>query len=137
MSETPNFPLARHRLDTERQPYNLETVRALPEDGCGVYALWAGPDECLYIGKSDKGNSVKARLLAHLSPQEPNRELRQDLYRCRDDREFAVCLTAGAEWADELETRLIEHYDTKHNRNKLGRRSPTRRGGGRWSRPAE
>ena len=131
MTETPSFPLARHRLDTERMPYNRETVRALPQDGCGVYAIWADRDELLYIGKSDQGHSVKARLLHHLSPQERNRELRQDLYRCRDDLEFAVCLTAGAEWADELETRLIDHYSTKHNRNKLGRRSPTRRGTGR------
>lgn len=123
MTETPSFPAARHRLDTERRPYNRDAVRALAEDGCGVYAIWSGPDECLYIGKSGQGNSVKTRLLDHLSPQEKNRGLRNDLYLYRDDLEFAVCLTTSPEWADALETRLIDHYPTAHNRNKLGRRA--------------
>ena len=124
MLDNPSFPLACDRLDRERQPYNAATVRAMPADGCGVYAIWCAANDCLYIGKSDKGNSVKARLLYHLSPQEKNRALRRDLHLYRDIIEFALCLTATPEWANELETRLIEHFPTPHNRNKLGRRAP-------------
>ena len=127
MPDNPSLLLACHRLDTERQPYNPATVRAMPADGCGVYAIWGDANDCLYIGKSDKGNSVKARLLYHLSAQEKNRALRRDLRLYRDILEFAVCLTATPEWANELETRLIEHFNTQHNRNKLGRRAPSAR----------
>ena len=73
-------------------------------DGWGVYAIWIGPYDCLYIGKSADGESVKTRLLAHLSPQErnSNRRLYNALYLNRDHVEFAVCLTDSPEWGHRI-----------------------------------
>ena len=118
MSGTPTYHTARHRLENERRRYDRAGVRALPQDGYGVYAIWNGPYECLYIGKSAVGESVKARLLAHRSPQERrrNRRLYDALYLNRDHVEFAVCLTDGPEWATQLEERLIKHYQPECNR---------------------
>ena len=117
MSGEPTFHTARHRLESERQSYHREAVRALPSDGWGVYAIWGGPHDCLYIGKSAVGESVKARLLAHLSPQERdrNRELYHTLYLDRDHVEFSFCLTDSPEWATQLEERLIKRYRPEHN----------------------
>lgn len=113
----PTYPTARRRLATERGRYSKDAVRALAADGWGVYALWAGEYECLYIGKSAEGESVKARLLSHLSRQERrrNRRLYDALYLNRDRVEFAVCLTDSAGWATELEERLIKHYQPECN----------------------
>lgn len=113
----PSYHTARSRLDDCRQPYNRATVNALPADGFGVYAIWGGPYECLYIGKSAAGESVKRRLLAHLSREERrhNRPLYQALYLSQDLVEFAVCLTDSAEWATALEERLIKHYQPECN----------------------
>lgn len=113
----PSYPTARHRLATERAGYRRDAVRALAADGWGVYALWSGEYECMYIGKSAEGESVKARLLSHLSPQERrrNRRLYDALYLNRDHAEFAICLTDSAEWATELEARLIKHYQPEYN----------------------
>ena len=117
MHGEPSYPAARHRLETERHRYRREVVRGLPADGWGVYALWVGAYECLYIGKSAEGESVKTRLLAHLSRQERrrNRGLHDALYQCRDHVEFAVCLTDTAEWATALEARLIQRYQPEFN----------------------
>ena len=120
MTGEPTYHTARRRLETERQPYDRDTVSALSSDGWGVYAIWSGPYECLYVGKSAEGESVKKRLLDHLSRQEPNRALRRALYLNRDHAEFAVCLTDSPEWATDLEDRLIKHYQPEHNRNRLG-----------------
>ena len=119
----PTYHTARHQLETQRQGYNRDTVRALAADGWGVYAIWDGPYDCLYIGKSAAGESVKTRLLAHLSPQERrrNRPLYEALYLNRDRVAFAVCLTHSPEWATELEQRLIRHYQPECNRNLLNR----------------
>ena len=113
----PTYHTARHQLETRRHPYNRETVRNIPADGWGVYALWIGPYECIYIGKSAAGESVKTRLLAHLSPQENrrNRPLRQTLYLNRDHAQFAICLTDTPQWATQLEAQLIHHYQPDHN----------------------
>lgn len=120
MTGEPTYHTARRRLETERQPYDRAAVNALSSNGWGVYAIWSGPYECLYVGKSAEGESVKKRLLDHLSRQEPNRDLRRALYLNRDHAEFAVCLTDSPEWATELEDRLIKHYQPEHNRNRLG-----------------
>ena len=120
MTGEPTYHTARRRLETERQPYDRDTVSSLSSDGWGVYAIWSGPYECLYVGKSAEGESVKKRLLDHLSRQEPNRALRRALYLNRDHAEFAFCLTDSPEWATELEDRLIKHYQPEHNRNRLG-----------------
>ena len=122
MSDEPTFHTARHRLENERQSYNRDGVNALESDGWGVYAIWNGPYDCHYIGKSADGESVKTRLLAHLSPQERhrNRKLYDALYLNRDHAEFAVCLTDSPEWATELEGQLIKHYQPEYNRNLLG-----------------
>ena len=117
MSGEPTYHTARHLLENERQNYNRDEVRALSADGWGVYAIWKGPYECLYIGKSADGESVKTRLLAHLSPQErhSNRRLYDALYLNRDHVEFAACLTDSPEWATKLEDRLIKHYQPECN----------------------
>ena len=117
MSGEPTYHTARHLLDSERQKYNRDEVRALSVDGWGVYAIWRGPYECLYIGKSADGESVKTRLLDHLSPQErhSNRRLYDALYLNRDHVEFAFCLTDSSEWATKMEDRLIKHYQPECN----------------------
>ena len=120
MNGEPTYHTARRRLETERQPYDRDTVSSLLSDGWGVYAIWSGPYECLYVGKSAEGESVKQRLLHHLSRREPNRDLRRALHLNRDHAEFAVCLTDSLEWATELEDRLIKYYQPAHNRNRLG-----------------
>ena len=96
----------------------MQAVRTAGGSGGGVYAIWSSPYDCLYIGKSADGESVKARLLAHLSPQERrrNRRLYDALYLNRDHAEFAVCLTDSAEWATLLEEQLIKHYQPECNR---------------------
>ena len=117
MSGEPTYHTARHRLENERGHYNRSCVRALPVDGWGVYAIWNGTYDCLYVGKSADGESVKTRLLAHLSPQErySNRCLYDALYLNRDHVEFAVCITDSPEWASDLEDLLIKHYQPKCN----------------------
>ena len=115
----PSYHTARRKLEDERQPYNRKTVNALQMDGWGVYAIWGGPYECLYIGKSAFGESVKGRLQDHLSRQEPNPDLKRTLYLLRNDVEFAICLTGTAEWASNLEDRLIKHYQPQCNRQQL------------------
>ena len=120
MDGEPSYHTARHQLETERLPYNQDEVDSFRSDGWGVYAIWIGPYECLYIGKSATGESVKKRLLDHLSRREPNRDLRRALYLNRDHVEFAICLTNSHEWATDLEDRLIKHYQPECNRNRLG-----------------
>ena len=122
MSDEPTFHTAKHSLETERQRYNRARVRAMADDGWGVYAIWNGTYDCLYIGKSADGQSVKTRLLHHLSPQEryKNRELYDALYLNRDHVEFAVCLTDSPEWATELEGQLIRQYQPECNHILLG-----------------
>ena len=120
----PTEHTARSHLRTERRPYNRTEVRAIAPDGPGVYAIWVGEYECLYIGKSETGNSVRRRLLDHLSPLEPNCNLRRELYRSRDIAEFAYCLTDRQEWTDELERRLIRHFAPMHNRQRPPPRQP-------------
>ena len=117
MAGEPTFHTARHRLETERQRYNRDVLNALEFDGWGIYAIWAGPYDCLYVGKSAEGQSAKARLLAHLSPQErhSNRHLYDALYLNRDHVEFAICLTNSPQWATELEDMLIKHYQPECN----------------------
>ena len=75
MSGQPTYRTARRRLETEREPHAEDAVSVLLTDGWGVYAIWSGPYECLYVGESAEGESVKKRLLDHLSRQEPNRDL--------------------------------------------------------------
>lgn len=117
MHGEPTYHTARHRLEHGRESYRRATVRAMAADGWGVYALWVGDYECLYIGKSAAGESVKTRLLSHLSRQERhrNRQLYDALYLNRDHAEFAICLTDTPEWATELEDRLIKHYQPECN----------------------
>ena len=117
MSDRPTFHTARRMLQLERAPYNRPNVRRMPEDGFGVYAIWVGYYDCLYIGKSEV--SVKERLLFHLSAQEDNPCLRNELRSTRDYAEFSMCLTDSAEWADLLETHLIQDLQPRCNRYKL------------------
>ena len=118
MNDEPTFHTARRRLQLERARYNRPNVRQTPDDGFGVYAIWVGYYDCLYIGKSEV--SVKERLLFHLSRQEDNSCLRRGLRSARDYAEFSICLTNSAEWADALETLLIQDLQPQCNRYKLG-----------------
>ena len=119
INRIPSYHVARRNLDVERHSYDRSTVNTMSCDGWGVYAIWGGPYECLYVGKSAQGESVKNRLLYHLSRHEPNDCLRRTLYLLRSQTEFAVCLTDSAAWASQLERQLIRHFQPECNRNLL------------------
>ena len=116
---SPSYHVVRRKLEAERHIYNRSKVNALQQDGWGLYAIWGGPYECLYVGKSAKGESVKTRLLDHLSRHEPNVCLRRTLYMLRSQTEFAICLTDSSSWASHLERQLIRHFQPECNRNLL------------------
>lgn len=117
MNDEPTFHTARRRLQFERSRYTRLNVRKASSHGFGVYAIWVGYYDCLYIGKSEV--SVKERLLFHLSRQEDNPCLRRELRSALDYAEFSICLTNSPEWADALETLLIQDLRPECNRNKL------------------
>ena len=112
----------KYRLEQERQPYLSETVRQLPRDRIGVYALWlpsGGPEEyeCLYVGKSE--TCIRKRLLDHLRDDEPNPLLRRELRLFSGTVEFSVTYTGSDDETDALETATIQAWQPLANRNKL------------------
>lgn len=69
---------------TFHTPYNEAKVRRVVPTGGGVYVLWVkyknGKWECFYVGKAD---SLKSRLLDHLTDEEPNDCIKGNVkYRC-------------------------------------------------------
>ena len=59
----------KYRLERELHPFTLDTVRGLPRDQTGVYALWLPAEvghgyESIYVGMSHA--CVRQRLLQHL-----------------------------------------------------------------------
>ena len=113
MNDQPTLHNARHQLETQRYPYNRDAVRATGTAIWGVYAIWAGPSECLYIGKSEK--SIQERLLDHLSSHETNRLLKAQVRIARDHLEYSYCPTDTPNWAHRLEQRLIQYYRPECN----------------------
>ena len=120
MSQTPPFAL-KYRLRRQRHSYGRENVQALPENRCGVYALWLPSAvidgyDCIYVGKSE--TCIRRRLLDHLQ-NELNPGLRRVLRTFRDMVQFSVAFTANAEETDALETAIIRDWQPETNRNKL------------------
>ena len=112
----------KYRLEQERWPYCSETVRPLPRNRIGVYALWlpsGGPEEyeCLYVGKSE--TCIRKRLLDHLKSDEPNLILRRELQLFSSVAEFSVAYTDSNDETDALETAAIRDWQPLANRNKL------------------
>lgn len=110
------------RLEQERWPYRSETVRPLPRNRIGVYALWlpsGGPEEyeCLYVGKSEA--CIRKRLLDHLKGDEPNPILLRELQLFGNTVEFSVAYTDNDDETDALETATIRDWQPLANRNKL------------------
>ena len=116
----------RYQLERNRRPFKRETVRELPIDRCGVYALWI-PGEiedaytCLYVGLSI--TCVQRRLLDHLSYEE-NPELRKYLQMFIDLVTFSIAFTEKEAETHLLETSVIQKWQPITNRNKLGFSDP-------------
>jgi excinuclease UvrABC nuclease subunit len=66
------------------RPYNETEVKKIAPTSTGVYALWVKYKEkgwvCFYVGKA---NNIESRLLDHLSNDEDNECIKEDVkYRC-------------------------------------------------------
>ena len=125
MSNTPysytNAFSVKYRLERERQAFTREEVLQLPNDRCGLYALWlpTGTEDAperLYVGQST--TCVRRRLLQHLSDDE-NPELRRQLRMFRDLVQFSVVFTAEQSETLALEEILIREWQPETNRYKL------------------
>lgn len=113
----------RYQLTQNYRPYTREEISRLPRGRCGVYVIWTpseydGSPAPLYAGKSE--TCVRRRLLAHLSPREPNPTLRWELELMPDYIEFTVVFTASPEETDALETYIIQYMQPEANRAKTG-----------------
>ena len=113
----------RCQLTQNCRPYTREEISRLPRGRCGVYVIWTqseydGSPAPLYAGKSE--TCVRRRLLAHLSPREPNPALRWELELMPDYIEFTVIFTASPEETDALETYIIQYMQPEANRAKTG-----------------
>lgn len=110
-----------YRLEQRRVPFTRETLRQLPKERCGLYALWLPDDiggyQCLYAGVST--TCIRRRLLQHLS-DEQNPELRIQLRMFGELVHFSVAFTEDPEQTLALETALIREWQPETNRNKLG-----------------
>ena len=111
----------KYRLERERQPYTREEVLQLPNNRCGLYALWlpTGTEDAperLYGGQST--TCVRRRLLQNLSVEE-NSEPRWQLRMFRDLVQFSVVFTAEQSETMALEEILIREWQPKTNRYKL------------------
>lgn len=122
-----------YRLERNLRPFRSENVRNLPSDRAGVYAIWlptgsTDAPECLYVGIST--TCIKTRLLAHIY-NETNPDLRTDLRMFRDIVLFSTAFTSGdSKTLEQLETSVIQKWQPKTNRNKLGGDAyPSRRRG--------
>ena len=126
MTESPDggaSPFAlKYRLERELRPFAHDTVRGLPRNHTGVYALWL-PDEtgvgnqCIYVGMSH--SCVRQRLLQHLQ-NETNPVLARELHLFPDIVMFSVAFTQGLQETLDLETAVIQAWQPATNRNKLG-----------------
>ncbi len=122
MREASNAYLVAHNLRREFRPYTRAEVSQLPKERRGVYAIWrprSGSErlECVYVGESR--TCVRRRLLEHLSSEEPNVELRNQLQLYRTIVVFSVEFTGDAAATLLLETELIRTWRPKTNQNKL------------------
>ena len=111
----------KYQLERNRQPFTREVLLQLPQDQCGLYALWlpTGTEDAperLYVGEST--TCVRRRLLQHFS-NEDNPELRRELRMFPDLVQFSVVFTEGRQETLDLETRLIRELQPETNRYKL------------------
>lgn len=111
-----------YRLERGLRPFDSEHVRRMPRDRTGVYAIWlpqgaSAPPECLYVGIST--TCMRTRLLSHLH-NETNPDLRSELRLFGDVVLFSTVFTVGESEIFDLETSLIQRWQPRTNRNKLG-----------------
>ena len=111
-----------YQLEQKRIPFTQQAVLSLPENRCGLYAIWlptgdAGDYERLYAGISK--TCIRRRLDEHLS-NEKNPELRKNIHIFGELIHFSVVFTEDPEHTLELETELIHSWQPETNRNKLG-----------------
>ena len=111
-----------YRLERGLRPFDSEHVRRMPRDRAGVYAIWLpqGADaapECLYVGIST--TCIRTRLLSHLY-NETNPGLRSELRLFGDVVLFSAVFTVGESEILDLETSVIQRWQPRTNRNKLG-----------------
>ncbi len=120
-SQTTPFGL-KYQLERELRHFTLDSVRGLPRDRTGVYALWLPSEigagyECIYVGMSHA--CVRQRLLQHLQ-NETNPELARQLRLFPDIVMFSASFTQGLQETLDLETAIIQAWQPATNRNKLG-----------------
>ena len=122
MTDGPRTPLGlKYQLENQRIPFNREQLLQLAVDQTGVYALWVpngGPDECLYVGRSD--TCLRRRLTEHLN-WETNPELRHLLRLYRDIVEFSTALTGNEDEILSLEDDIIKAWKPVTNRKGIKR----------------
>ena len=111
----------KYQLEREMRSFTLDSVRGLPKNRTGVYALWL-PDEagvgnqCIYVGMSH--SCVRQRLLQHLQ-NETNPVLARELRLFPDIVMFSAAFTHGLQDTLNLETAVIQAWQPAANRNKL------------------
>ena len=95
----------KYRLGRELRLFTPDTVRSLPKDQTGVYALWLPAEigdghECIYVGMSHA--CVRQRLLQHLQ-NETNPQLARQLRLFPDIVMFSATFTQGLQETLDLE----------------------------------
>lgn len=109
-----------YQLEQRRIPFTRDAVLQLPQEQCGLYAIWLTDDiggyERLYAGVST--TCVRRRLLQHLS-NEQNPELRIQLRMFGELIHFSVVFTEDPKQTLALETELIRAWQPETNRYKL------------------
>ena len=116
--QTSPFALKAQLIESKR-PYNRESVRQLPSNKIGLYAIWLPSEhiadewDCVYVGKSE--SCIRRRLLDHLRASEPNYRLRRLLSLFHDDAKFSLAYTATTAETNDLETAVIRDWDPETN----------------------
>lgn len=111
----------KYQLEQIRVPFTRERVLHLPQNRCGLYAIWlpTGNEneyKRLYAGVSK--TCVRRRLLTHLS-DEKNPKLRQRFRIFGELIHFSVAFTEDPKHILELETELVRAWQPETNRYKL------------------
>ena len=118
VQQTSPFALKTQLLEN-KYPYRRESVRQLPSNRIGLYAIWLPSDhipngwDCVYVDKSE--SCIRRRLLDHLRPAEPNYKLRRMINLFREDIKFSVAHTKTIAETSELETAIIQDWDPETN----------------------
>ena len=115
-----NSFILQYRLTQDRLLYRKETVRKLPAQRPGIYAIWlpAGNNgnhwECLYIGQSEAG--IRQRLLDHLAASEPNPILKRELQLYPGLAAFSIAYCDNDCNLKRLEADAIDYFQPRANR---------------------